>query len=159
MAPLVLRAGATLDGWGVAAGLAGTTCMATGVMLTKRWGRSLPVLAATGWQLVAGGLVLTPVMFALEGAATGADRRERGRPPVARLVGTALAYTLWFRGAESLPVQRVSLLSLCSPLVATAVGWLASANRSPPPAGRPARSGPGAVGLSARHFPASEGGR
>lgn len=40
------------------------------------------------------------------------------------VVGTALAYALWFRGIESLPVQQVSLLGLCSPLVATTVGWL-----------------------------------
>ncbi|MFP5579462.1 MAG: EamA family transporter, partial [Acidimicrobiia bacterium] len=83
--------------------LAGTTCMATGVMLTKRWGRSLPVLAATGWQLVAGGLVLTPVMFALEGPPPALTAENVAGHLWLGLVGTALAYTLWFRGAESLP--------------------------------------------------------
>ena len=121
---LVLRADAALDGWGVAAGLAGTTCMATGVVLTKRWGRSLPLLAMTGWQLVAGGLVLAPTMLLIEGLPPALTAQNVVGHAWLGVVGTALAYAVWFRGVESLPIQRVSLLGLCSPLVATAVGWL-----------------------------------
>ncbi len=124
VALLVLRADAALDGWGVAAGLLATTSMATGVVLTKRWGRSLPLLAATGWQLVAGGVVLVPVMLVLEGTPSTLTAGNLTGHLWLGLVGTALAYSLWFRGVESLPVQRVSLLGLCSPLVATTVGWL-----------------------------------
>jgi probable blue pigment (indigoidine) exporter len=40
--------------------------MAVGVVLTKRWGRPAPLLATTGWQLVAGGLVLLPVAALVE---------------------------------------------------------------------------------------------
>jgi probable blue pigment (indigoidine) exporter len=65
---LVLRAGAQLDPAGVTAGLAGATSMATGVVLTKRWGRPVPLLTFTAWQLVAGGLVLLPLALAVEGA-------------------------------------------------------------------------------------------
>lgn len=121
---LVLRADAALDGWGVAAGLAGTSCMAMGVVLTKRWGRSLPLLAMTGWQLVAGGLVLTPLMLFLEGLPPALTAENVAGHVWLGVAGTALAYSLWFRGVEALPVQQVSLLGLCSPLVATAVGWL-----------------------------------
>jgi probable blue pigment (indigoidine) exporter len=39
-------------------------------------------------------------------------------------IGTAVAYALWFRGIERLPVAQVSLLGLFSPLVATVTGWL-----------------------------------
>ena len=124
VALLVLRADAALDGWGVAAGLAGTASMATGVVLTKRWGRSLPLLAMTGWQLVAGGLVLTPTMLLVEGPPPALTAENVVGHVWLGVVGTALAYALWFRGVESLPVQQVSLLGLCSPLVATAVGWL-----------------------------------
>ena len=67
VALLVLRAGAHLDGLGVLAGLAGATAMAGGVVLTKRWGRPVPLLTFTAWQLVAGGLVLLPVAVAAEG--------------------------------------------------------------------------------------------
>jgi probable blue pigment (indigoidine) exporter len=34
-----------------------------------------------------------------------------------------VAYALWFRGIERLPVARVSVLGLLSPVVATAAGF------------------------------------
>lgn len=121
---LVLRAGAQLDAAGVVAGLAGATSMASGVVLTKRWGRPVPLLAFTSWQLVAGGLALLPLALAVEGA-----------PPQLSLsnvlgylwlgtAGTGVAYVLWFRGIDRLPVGQVSLLALLSPVVATTAGWL-----------------------------------
>ncbi|MEM9607638.1 MAG: EamA family transporter [Actinomycetota bacterium] len=121
---LVLRANASLDAWGVAAGLGGAVSMASGVVLVKRWGRPVPLLAFTSWQLVAGGLVLVPLALAVEGG-----------PPVlstANVVGfvwlasagTALAYALWFRGVQRLPVANVTLLGLLSPVVAALGGLL-----------------------------------
>ena len=41
--------------------------MATGIVLSKRWPSPAPLLATTGWQLVAGGLVAAPVALAGEG--------------------------------------------------------------------------------------------
>jgi probable blue pigment (indigoidine) exporter len=121
---LVLRAGAELDVAGVAAGLAGATSMATGVVLTKRWGRPVPLLTFTAWQLVAGGLVLLPLALAVEGL----PPQLTGSNVLGYLwlgtAGTGLAYVLWFRGIDRLPVSQVSLLALLSPLVATTAGWL-----------------------------------
>jgi probable blue pigment (indigoidine) exporter len=45
------------------------------------------------------------------------------------LVGTALAYALWFRGLDRLPASSVSLLGQLSPVTATAVGWVALSQR------------------------------
>lgn len=121
---LVLRAGAQLDVGGVAAGLAGATSMATGVVLTKRWGRPVQLLTFTAWQLVAGGLVLLPLALGVEGLPaqlTGAN--ILGYLWLAT-AGTGVAYVLWFRGIDTLPVSQVSLLALLSPLVATTAGWL-----------------------------------
>ena len=124
VALLVLRAGAGLDGLGVLAGLAGAASMATGVVLTKRWGRPVPLLAFTAWQLVAGGLVLAPLALAIEGLPPILGPRNLVGYLWLGSVGTALAYSLWFRGIERLPVARVSLLGLLSPIVATTAGWL-----------------------------------
>ena len=126
---LVLRAGAQLDVGGVAAGLAGATSMATGVVLTKRWGRPVPLLTFTAWQLVAGGLVLLPLALGVEGLPaqlTGAN--ILGYLWLAT-AGTGVAYVLWFRGIDTLPVSQVSLLALLSPLVATTAGWVVVGQR------------------------------
>ena len=124
VALLVLRADAALDAVGVAAGLAGAASMATGVVLTKRWERPVPLLAFTSWQLIAGGLVLLPVALAVEGAPPSFTARNALGYLWLATGGTALAYVVWFRGIERLAVARVSLLGLLSPLVATLTGWV-----------------------------------
>lgn len=125
IALLVLRADARLDGTGLVAGLAGTVCVALGMVLTRRWGRPVPLLTFTGWQLAAGGLVLVPVVLLVEGLPTGLTAQNVGGFAYLGVVGTAAAYALWFRGLERLPVAAVSFLGLLSPVVATVVGWAA----------------------------------
>ncbi|WP_394821729.1 EamA family transporter [Pendulispora albinea] len=122
---LVLRANARLDAVGIAAAAGGAVVMASGIVLSKRWTSPAPVLATTGWQLVAGGLLLLPIALLVEG------------PPPATLslanvvgygylgiLGCAVAYALWFRGIRLLPPTDVTFLGLLSPVVATALGWL-----------------------------------
>lgn len=125
VALVVLRPGAGLDPLGVAAGLAGAAAMATGLVLTRRWGRppGVGVLAATSWQLVAGGLMIVPVAAAVEGAPPVPDGPAVLGYAWLGLAGTALAYVLWFRGAARLPVSRVSVLGALSPLTAATLGW------------------------------------
>jgi probable blue pigment (indigoidine) exporter len=124
VALLVLKSGAQLDALGVAAGLAGTASMATGVVLTKRWERPVPLLTFTSWQLVAGGLVLLPIAVVVEGAPPALSGQNLLGYLWLGTAGTAVAYSLWFRGIGRLPVARVSILGLLSPTVATLVGWL-----------------------------------
>jgi probable blue pigment (indigoidine) exporter len=123
VALIVLTAAARLDRAGVAAGLAGTAAMAAGVVLTKRWGRPVPVLAFTGWQLTAGGLLLVPVLLAVEGVPTGVTGSELAGFAYLATVNTALAYVLWLRGVSLLSAERVSFLGLLSPVVAATAGW------------------------------------
>ena len=120
---LVLRGNARLDPVGVVAGLAGAVSMATGVVLTKRWGRPAPLAAFTAWQLLAGGLVLAPLALAVEGAPPALSIRNALGFAWLATGGAAVAYQLWFRGIARLPVGQVSLLGLLSPVVATLVGW------------------------------------
>jgi probable blue pigment (indigoidine) exporter len=123
---LVLRADARLDAWGVAAALGGAVVMATGVVLSKRWTSPAPLLATTGWQLVAGGLLLLPVALIVEGPPPSSlTASNLAGYAYLTLIGSALAYALWFRGLRSLTPTDVTFLGLLSPLVATLLGWLA----------------------------------
>ncbi|MEP6814849.1 MAG: EamA family transporter [Marmoricola sp.] len=122
---LVLRADARLDGLGVAAAAGGADVMATGVVLSKRWSSPGSLLATTGWQLTAGGVLLLPIAFLVEGpppaSLTLANLAGYGYLAVP---GAAVAYVLWFRGIGALSPTKVTFLGLLSPLVATTLGWL-----------------------------------
>ncbi|PSJ28412.1 EamA family transporter [Streptosporangium nondiastaticum] len=122
---LVLRAGARLDGLGVAAAAGGAVVMATGVVLSKRWTSPAPLLATTGWQLVAGGLLLLPVALFTEGPPPAPTSTNLAGYAYLAVIGSALAYALWFRGIRLLTPTDVTFLGLLSPLVATVLGWLA----------------------------------
>ncbi|MFE3501440.1 EamA family transporter [Kitasatospora sp. NPDC059160] len=122
---LVLRADARLDAAGVAAALGGAVVMAFGVVLSKRWLSPAPLLATTGWQLTAGGLLLVPATLLSEGAPPTHYTADNllGYAYLC-LIGAALTYAVWFRGLRSLPPTSLSFLSLLSPVVATLAGWL-----------------------------------
>jgi probable blue pigment (indigoidine) exporter len=124
VALLVLRADAQLDSLGILAGLAGAASMAVGVVLTKRWGRPVPLLAFTSWQLIAGGTVLLPLTIGIEGLPTTLSTSNLVGFLWLATFGTAIAYSLWFRGIQLLPVAQVSILGLLSPLVAALAGWV-----------------------------------
>jgi probable blue pigment (indigoidine) exporter len=121
---LVLRADARLDTWGVVAALAGAVVMALGVVLSKRWTSPAPLLATTGWQLVAGGLVLLPVAYLAEGAPPAMTVPNVLGYAYLTILGSAVAYALWFRGIRDLSPTDVTFLLLLSPVTATILGWL-----------------------------------
>ena len=121
---LVLLAQARLDALGVMAALGGAVAMAAGVVLTKKWGVPDTLLAATSWQLVAGGLFLLPLALLVEGPPPPLSGTNVAGYAYLGLVGTALAYVLWFRGLHRLPASSTSLLGLLCPVVAAAAGWL-----------------------------------
>jgi probable blue pigment (indigoidine) exporter len=122
VALLVLQSRAGLDPLGVAAALGGTLMMAGGVVLTKRWNRpaSLPVF--TAWQLAAGGLLLLPIALLVEGPPPALSARNATGFLYLGVIGTAIAYVLWFRGIERLGAPAASFLVLLSPVVATILG-------------------------------------
>jgi probable blue pigment (indigoidine) exporter len=121
---LVLRADARLDTWGVIAALAGAVVMAFGVVLSKRWTSPAPLLATTGWQLVAGGLVLVPVAYLTEGAPPAMTGQNILGYAYLTILGSAVAYALWFRGIRGLSPTDATFLLLLSPVTATILGWL-----------------------------------
>ncbi|MER6994372.1 EamA family transporter [Streptomyces sp. NPDC000410] len=123
---LVFKGTAALDYAGVAAALGAAACLAFGITLTKLWGRpdGVGLLPFTGWQLVAGGLVSLPFTLAIEGLpATLTGTNLIGFAYLISL-GAVISYVIWFRGIERLPALAVSFLALCSPVVATVLGYL-----------------------------------
>lgn len=124
VALLVLRGDAALDALGVVAGVAATASMAAGVVLTKRWGRPVPLFTFTGWLLASGGLVLLPVALLVEGLPTTVTSANLAGFGYLAVITTGLGYAVWLRGIEHLPATNVSFLGLMSPVVATLAGWL-----------------------------------
>ncbi|GGO08377.1 ABC transporter permease [Microbispora rosea subsp. aerata] len=127
VALVVLRAEARLDAAGVIAGLAGAASMSAGTVLTGRWGRpeGVGALALTGWQLTAGGLLLVPVALLVEGAPPALSGVNLLGYAYLGIVGTALAYWIWFRGISRLSATSVAFLILLSPVSAAVIGWAA----------------------------------
>ncbi|MDX3431886.1 EamA family transporter [Streptomyces sp. NBC_01696] len=123
---LALTPRAGLDAVGVGAGLLGAMSMASGIVLTKRWGRpaGVGVLTFTGWQLSFGGILLLPVTLIGEGLPDTVDGRNVAGFAYLGFVGALLAYAVWFRGVERLPALTVSVLGFASPLAAMALGYL-----------------------------------
>jgi len=124
VALLVLQPGANLDTIGIVAAVGGTVSMATGVVLTKHWGRPVDLITFTGWQLTAGGLVLVPIVLLTEGLPSTITGTNVAGFAWLAIIGTGLAYANWFRGVQALPIAMTSFLALLSPLVATIAGWV-----------------------------------
>lgn len=131
VALLVLRSAITLDAIGLAASGAATLIMGLGTVLGRRWG--LPdgyrgsvtaLLALTGWQLTFGGALILAASFLVEGPPPALTVTNVAAFAHLTLVGTALAYALWFRGVATLPPTLNTLLTLLSPTVAAVLGWV-----------------------------------
>ena len=124
MAALLLSSGAVWDPIGIAAALAGAACMAAGTYLARRWRPDVPVLAFTGWQLLAGGLMLVPVAWAVDPPLPTLSTTQVLGYAYLSIIGGLLAYALWFRGIARLSPVAVSSLGLLSPLMAVLLGWV-----------------------------------
>lgn len=122
VALLVLRAGFAVDPVGVAASLGAVAMSSLGFVLVKRWPAPVDLLTLTAWQLVAGGLVLLPVAVVVEGAPPALDAGALGGFAFLGLVGTVLAYAVWFRGLRELPAAAVSLVGLLNPVAGMLIG-------------------------------------
>ena len=121
---IVLGPAVSFDTVGVIAGMAATLVMASGTVLTKRWRRSAPLLVFTSWQLVAGGLMLLPFALVVEGSPPTLTTRNLLGFAWLGMVGTGIAYALWFRGIGKLKVSTVAILGLLSPVSAMLLDFL-----------------------------------
>lgn len=124
MAALLLSPDVAWDLVGVTAALTGAACMAAGTYLTRRWQTDMPVLAFTGWQLLAGGLMLAPVAWIVDPPLPTLSTTQVLAYAYLSIIGALLAYALWFRGIRRLSPVAVSSLGLLSPLTAVLLGWV-----------------------------------
>jgi probable blue pigment (indigoidine) exporter len=85
----------------------------------------MPLLPFTPRQLLLGGAMIVPLALHAEGAPPVPTATNVAGFAIIGLVGTALAFALWFRGVAALPASSVAFLGLFSPIVATAIGWAA----------------------------------
>ncbi|WGL53924.1 EamA family transporter [Nocardioides sp. BP30] len=122
VALLVLRGGTHVDALGVIASLAAVAVSSLGFILVKTWRPPVDLLPFTGWQLVFGGLLLLPVALTVEGAPPHLDARALAGFAWIGLVGTVLAYAVWFQGMRRLPAAAVSLVGLLNPVAGTVIG-------------------------------------
>ncbi len=129
---LVLPAGTMLDAVGVAAAVGAASVFAAGIVLSKRWPSPAPILAMTGWQLAAGGLIALPFALRIEGLPTSLSVANLAGYAYLASFGGAVAYVLWLRGIRALPATRVTFLALLSPVVATALDWIVRGQRLTP---------------------------
>ncbi|MGD1864841.1 MAG: EamA family transporter [Phormidesmis sp.] len=121
---LVLGPSAQLDTIGIIAALAGAGAMGLGTVLVKRWHPPVSLMVFTAWQLTIGGLMLLPIALIAEGPFAEISRTNLWGFIYLGLIGTALAYALWFRGIDRLSPTAASYLGLLSPVVATLIGYL-----------------------------------
>jgi probable blue pigment (indigoidine) exporter len=122
---VVVRPGAGLDAVGVVAAVGANLSFAAGVVLTRRFPPAGDRLAATGRQLLAGGVVLIPLALAVEGAPPLPTTGSLVGFAYLSLAATALAFVLWFDGIRRLPAVAPPLLGLAAPVTGAAIGWVA----------------------------------
>jgi probable blue pigment (indigoidine) exporter len=134
VALITLQAQARLDVVGVLAALSGTLSMATGIVLSKKWGQPASPLTTTAWQLITGGLSLLVIMLAFEGLpSTALTPSNLGGYAYLSIVSTAFAYVMWFHGISKLPASTTAFLGLLSPVVAILLGSVIAGESFTPP--------------------------
>ena len=111
-----------LDPIGLGAGFLAVVLSSFGFVLTRAWAPSDGVVTMTAWQLVAGGLVLLPIGLVVEGAPPALDLPAVVALVYLGLVGSGLAYVLWFHGLAVLGPTSASIIGLVNPVVGVLLG-------------------------------------
>jgi probable blue pigment (indigoidine) exporter len=123
VALVVLRPGAGFDATGLLAAAGANVSFAVGVVLTKLTPPPPNRLAATGWQLLLGGVLLVPLTLVVEGTPPAPSAGEVAGFAYLSLAATGLAFLLWFTGIRHLPIAAPPLLGLAAPVTGAVLGW------------------------------------
>jgi probable blue pigment (indigoidine) exporter len=123
VALVVVRPGAAFDAVGLLAAVGANVSFSIGVVLTKRFPPPADRLAATGWQLLLGGVLLVPLALAVEGLPPAPTGEALAGYAYLSLGATALAFVLWFNGVRRLTTAAPPLLGLAAPVTGAVLGW------------------------------------
>lgn len=126
---MVLSGSQTIDIRGVLASVGAMLMASLGYVLAKRWNDDVPVLASTSWQLLAGGLILLPAAWVVEGPPPSVTQTEVLAFGFVSIVATGLAFGAWFTGLRRLPAGTVGLIGLLNPVTGVLLGTVLAAER------------------------------
>lgn len=120
---MVLLSGGSLafDPVGATAGVGAAISLALGGVLLNRWGRPAPLLVFTAWQLVVGGIELALMALLIGDVPSTLTAQNLLAFAYLGLIGTTVAYALWFYGIEKLGAPVVAPFFLLIPIVAFAL--------------------------------------
>ncbi|AKH16587.1 EamA family transporter [Deinococcus soli (ex Cha et al. 2016)] len=126
VALLVMGPGAHANAIGLITGVLSVVAASGGYLLAGAWGTppGASLLALTAWQLCWGGALLVPVAWWLDGPLPSLTPAQLPWLAYLIVVGTAVAYALWFRGIRDTSPVQVSLLTRLSPATAIALDLL-----------------------------------
>lgn len=121
-----MTGGAFFDPLGFGASVLGTISMASGLLLTRRWGTppNTHPLNSTAWQLIVGGAAIIPLIPVFDRGPWEPTAGGLAGYAWLTFIGGALAYSLWFQGARTLAPTGIALLGVLSPVTAAALGWV-----------------------------------
>lgn len=95
-----------------------------GFILAKKWSRGQRILDTTAWQLTAGGLLLLPFAWLIQGPPPALDLPAVLGFGYLSVIATAMAFLAWFSGLRYLPSATVGLLGLLNPVTGVILGTL-----------------------------------
>ncbi len=124
MAVLLLSPNSSWNLIGILAATTGAMLMTCGIFLARRWRTEMPLLAFTGWQLLIAGIMLAPLAWLIDPPLVTLTTKNLVGYGYLSLLGTTLAYVLWFNGIAKLSPVAVSSLGLLSPISAVIIGWV-----------------------------------
>lgn len=112
----------SIDPLGVLAALGSVLSASAGYVLVRKWRPPVDMVTFTGWQLLLSGLMLAPLAWLVEGPPPAIEAPALLGYVYLALVGTALAYVLWFRGLQAAPAGLIGVIGLLNPVSATIIG-------------------------------------
>lgn len=112
---------------GILLSLTAMAISSLGFILAKKWSRGQRILDTTAWQLVAGGLLLLPFAWLIQGPPPALDLSAVLGFGYLSIVATAAAFLAWFSGLRHLPSATVGLLGLLNPVTGVILGTLLAA--------------------------------